>query len=855
MKKKLLTFSVAAISSLALAGCGNKNKGEYDNDVDPVIFSTQEVDGVFNPFFSTTATDGNVTGLTQISMLSNDKDGKPLYGDDEATVVKDYETRTEGSGEDATTTYRFVLKNNIKFSNGSPLTIKDVLFNLYVYLDPSYSGSSTIYSTDIVGLQEYRTQEADEKEQDAFMQQFEVAAGARIDALIEAANEILDTDPYLTIGEFEAKLKTIASQSSIYKNVTEDFTKTKEFFEKELNSDYSNSVDTYEDIKFFKEDGTQSSHTLKSDVEAFLYNEGYITYNKKTDELIYSLGNASASYTKEQAIDTILNAKLPGDIEEILTYWVTATDLNDYLVATLMEEHFAGITEKSFPNISGIQFANRTSSVTVNDVTYGVPTYDSTGAVTSGNEVLSITIHKVDPKAIWNFAFTVAPMYYYSDQEHIDAFDYEENFGVEYMSRTFMDNVVNAADKVGVPVGAGPYVAAKSSGGTDNVTAGTFKDKGVIYYESNPNFVLGEPKIKHLRYQVVAQNRMTDALYNNEIDFVEPNAKPETISELDKRKNQGIGYKDITTLGYGYIGVNAGKVPDIQVRQAIMHSIDTQLCIDYYRNTAEAIYRPMSKESWAYPDGCTAYYPTVSSAIPSDLSVVNPDYREFVESKGLSAGTKMDESTQIEFITGLVESAGYVKNSSGIYQKGTHQLKYTFTIAGEETDHPAFNALYKAGELLNKCGFQIIVTTDANALKKLNSGALTVWAAAWGSTIDPDMYQFYHKESKATSVLNWGYKQILANNGGKYDTELEIVERLSELIEAGRETDVQSERETIYKEALDVVMELAVELPTYQRKDLFAYNTNKIDVDSFNKELSAFSGLTNEIWNLSLKER
>ena len=301
------------------------------------------------------------------------------------------------------------------------------------------------------------------------MQQFEVAAGARIDALIEAANEILDTDPYLTIGEFEAKLKTIASQSSIYKNVTEDFAKTKEFFEKELNSDYSNSVDTYEDIKFFKEDGTQSSHTLKSDVEAFLYNEGYITYNKKTDELIYSLGNASASYTKEQAIDTILNAKLPGDIEEILTYWVTATDLNDYLVATLMEEHFAGITEKSFPNISGIQFANRTSSVTVNDVTYGVPTYDSTGAVTSGNEVLSITIHKVDPKAIWNFAFTVAPMYYYSDQEHIDAFDYEENFGVEYMSRTFMDNVVNAADKVGVPVGAGPYVAAKSSGGTDHL--------------------------------------------------------------------------------------------------------------------------------------------------------------------------------------------------------------------------------------------------------------------------------------------------------------------------------------------------------------------------------------------------
>ena len=164
--------------------------------------------------------------------------------------------------------------------------------------------------------------------------------------------------------------------------------------------------------------------------------------------------------------------------------------------------------------------------------------------------------------------------------------------------------------------------------------------------------------------------------------------------------------------------------------------------------------------------------------------------------------------------------------------------------------------MYHAGEVLNKVGFQITVTTDANALKKLSTGDLTVWAAAWGSTIDPDMYQVYHKDSKATSVLNWGYKQILMNVGGKYDVEYQLVEELSELIDDARKTNDEKTRARIYAKALDIVMQLAIELPTYQRDDLYAYNTNKIDVSTFTPEsdLSPFKGLTSELWNVSLNE-
>ena len=58
---------------------GNENKVYYDNETSPLVFSSAEVDKVFNPFFSTSAADGSVVGMTQIGMLSNDKDCKPVY--------------------------------------------------------------------------------------------------------------------------------------------------------------------------------------------------------------------------------------------------------------------------------------------------------------------------------------------------------------------------------------------------------------------------------------------------------------------------------------------------------------------------------------------------------------------------------------------------------------------------------------------------------------------------------------------------------------------------------------------------------------------------------------------------------
>ena len=832
--RKLISMLLAVVMLMScvavFASCKRGNGTVIDNENTRLVLSTAELDGVFNPFYSSSAADGSVVGMTQISMLSADKYGKVAYGKDEACVVLDYEAVpvTDANGNVTNTVYRFVLKNDLKFSNGSPLTMKDVLFNLYVYLDPAYYGSSTIYSTDIVGLQEYRTQTTNEKEQEDFEELFNANASDRIQRLVDCLDIVYEDNKNKSLTESEMVAQLTAAMElgmtldESYSTVVDDYNLAKKYFREELQTDYNYSRGTAQDVVFSDKQGNKV--TLTTDTEAFLYNEGLIKWNEKEYKFDYSLGEKSKNWTEEQAINAIYDSYFPNNVKVVVTAWNTANELRSYFAALEKQEYFEGLDEK-IENISGIRYANRTESVTVNGTEYGVPTLGADGGVTSGNEVLEITINKVDPKAIWNFGFTVAPMYYYSDAEQIAAFDYEKNFGVKFGNREFQDNVIKNPDKIGIPVGAGAYKATTHSGDSSAVTAGTFWELNLVHFERNEHFMF-DVKIKYINYQVVSTNLMLDALYAGDVHFVEPACKQENIDSLDARKADGFDKSFVMTNGYGYIGINAGKVPDLEVRRAIMHAINTQYAVEYYLGYSSAITRPMTKASWAYPtsaDAAGQYYAYDKTGVTSK---------------------------------NLVEDAGYTLNADGIYQKGDHKCSYIFTIAGDTTDHPAYAALKNAAEILNANGFDIEVKTDINALKKLNDGDLTVWAAAWGAGVDPDMYQVYHIDSTAGSTANWGYREIRNNAGGKYDTEYAMVRELSDIIDLARETLDESRRTVYYAEALDMVMELAVELPTYQRSDLFAYNSEIIDTSTLTpaSELTPYNGPMSRIWEVSLNE-
>ena len=439
--KKYLSLALALTMIFSctsvLFGC-NDDGPVIDNENTRLVLSTSELDGVFNPFYSSSGPDGSIVGMTQIGMLSADKDGKVAYGENEACVVLDYESIQVMEDDGVTvkeTVYRFVLKNNLKFSNGSPLTMKDVLFNLYVYLDPAYYGSSTIYSTEIIGLEEYRTQSTNKKEQESFNAQFSSLATLRIDRLVECLEEIYDANKSsLTDEQMIAALTEMKNEyveyDELYGTIVDDYKLAKEYFIKELRTDYNYAKGTAQDISFLDKNGQKVA--LSTDTEAFLYNEGYITWDDEDLCFVYKLGADSKNWTEEYAINAIYNTFVPNDMIMVVKYWNTANELHTYFSLLEKQKYFENLDpNEKIENISGIKYANIDTAVTVNGVVYDVPTLDeSTGAVTSGNEVLEITIDKVDPKAIWNFAFTVAPMYYYSNAEQIALFDYARNAAI-----------------------------------------------------------------------------------------------------------------------------------------------------------------------------------------------------------------------------------------------------------------------------------------------------------------------------------------------------------------------------------------------------------------------------------------
>ncbi len=865
MKKKLLSLLLCAamlLSALAcLASCSNSNS---TTTVDTLVIMTEALDGLFNPFFSTSGADSTIVSMTQIGMLTSkyvNESVEVAYGENEAVAVKDYESKYDKTKNE--TVYTLVLKNGILYSDGHPLTMEDVLFNMYVYLDPVYTGSSTMYSTDIKGLDEYRTQtigsSSSSDPDSAIAQQAARRAQDRINELVNLFKTFKTNSGYsASVEDMKNAIKT-HSLSSGYKaaisndasavtneNLLADYNYALEKFKEELKSDYVTAQSAY------TEEPYKSRQEFSDPIACFMYLEGFATVewakdaNNKPDKS--KIENVKLAYPTDSikdeaaAIDYVFNNKVTSSLHEILTYWATAQKLLTEYSAKAKEvilhanikdgqlkvDHIEGIVSL------GHNASTKGTTISVNGNTYKVASaHNSDGTVANADEydVLQITINGVDPKAIWNFSFAVAPQHYYGKGSRVGV-DIENNkFGVEYGSFEFMTDVVQSYNNIKLPMGAGPYkVTNRDNSDTPNATE--FFSNNLVYFKSNENFNtvgsgLNNANIKKVRYQVVSANNAIGMLQSGQVDYITPQLTTRNYDDLTKMSKDGIKFITDDQLGYGYIGINATKVPDINLRKAIMCAMNTTLALNYYRSgTAEQIYWPMSTVSWAYPKG-------------DDGKISTDNGRDYPQING-----RFNEATARQNITKYMEDAGV--------SAGDPQLTLTFTIAGSNLqDHPTYTTFRDAAALLNELGWDITVVPDTQALTKINTGDLAVWAAAWGSALDPDMYQVYHKNSTATSTLAWGYPSIKASGSAE---EKKILNELSDLIDKGRETLDQKERAAIYKQAMGKVLDLAIELPVYQRSVIYAYNSKVLDSASMpsESEMNPYTSPLDRIWELEL---
>ena len=150
---------------------------------------------------------------------------------------------------------------------------------------------------------------------------------------------------------------------------------------------------------------------------------------------------------------------------------------------------------------------------------------------------------------------------------------------------------------------------------------------------------------------------------------------------------------------------------------------------------------------------------------------------------------------------------------------------------------------FDAKEALKSIGITLTINdlTDTSQLwNGLRTGTVDMWCAAWQADFDPDMYQNYYSiDSEKQGGNSSNYYHISDN-------------KLDELIMNARTSDNQEFRKTVYKQVFDIIMDWAIEIPIYQRKDCLIFSAARINVDTITPDITSFYPWYKEVENIEM---
>ena len=753
-KQVIALASAAALSVSVLAGCGGAASDATSESTSTataeasntaasdgtLVLAETGLEGKFSPFFASSASDQDVIDLTQLGLLGADRKGEMIlngiegetreyngtdytyYGTSDCVVTEN---------DDGTVTYDIKLRDDLKFSDGEPVTIDDVIFSMYVFLDPTYDGSVTMYSTPIVGLEEYRN------------------SMSTLSKLIAEAGE----------------------DNTDYTNFTEE--QQKAFW------------DAVNDggVKFAQEIVDTMLENGATDVTSAAAGWGFdgLAADATAKDFFLAIGEQydwSFSAMEAETAGSALSDLIPEDV---------------YAYST-----------------TGVNVGNAVANVA--------------GIVKTGDYSMTLTTSELSTTMIYQLQMPIAPLHYYGDES---LYDYDNNsFGF------VKGDLSGVRSKTSAPLGGGMFTFSKYS-------------DGVVYLDANPDYFNGAPKVAHVNMKETQEADKITGVQAGTIDISDPSYSLEVADQIaDINGVEGEDGPVITTRlkdyrGYGYIAlsaknVNVGGDPSSQASKDLRKAIMTVIAayrdegIDsYYGDTATVINYPISNTSWAAPSVTDDGYQIAYSTDVDGNEIYTSDMKS--EDKYAAA---------LQAALGYFEAAGYtVANGQITAAPAGAKMEYQINIgASGNGDHPSFQTLTNAAAALKTIGFTLTVNDMANAsdlFASYQSGAAEGWVAAWQSTNDPDMYQLYHSQG-ATNYYTIN------------DTDLD------ELIMAARATTDQEVRKTMYKEAMDIILDWGVELPVYQRSEATIFSTERVNIDTIAKDQTPYWTYKSELNNLEL---
>ena len=522
----------------------------------------------------------------------------------------------------------------------------------------------------------------------------------------------------------------------------------------------------------------------------------------------------------------------------------TSADLWGFEVPDNTIEGFAAALEEAYgADIAGmINTENAGSSV--DDLFPDLGDYSAAG-VTTGDSApniagikktgdYSMTIHmdEIDATSIYQLSMPIAPLHYYGDKA---AFDYDNNnFGFP------KGDLSSVRAKTTQPMGAGPYKFIKF-------------ENGVVYFEANESYFKGAPKTKYINFQeCMSDDDKLNGVITGTIDITDPSFSTDTINAIEKANGGELTGAKVATntvdnLGYGYIGLNAklmsvGGVKDSAESKALrkafgtIYSVYRDVAIDsYYGDRASVINYPISNTSWAAPQSTDAGYKLAFSTDVDGNDIYTSD---------MDAEAKYEAAKQAAL--GFFEAAGYtVEDGKCVAAPEGAALEYEVWIPGDGAgDHPSFMILTEASDALKEIGINLVVKDLSNSSDLwtgLEAESVPMWCAAWGASVDPDMYQIYFSGDDTRSA-----------GGSNYMYGIDDAD-LNQMILDARKSFDTTYRKAMYKACLDTIIDWAVEIPVYQRQNAIIFSSERVNLDTVTPDITTFYGWMNEIENTELK--
>ncbi|MBR3560210.1 MAG: ABC transporter substrate-binding protein [Oscillospiraceae bacterium] len=771
--KKLLSLLLALVMVLSLAACGSKETPAETSTPDAETTAPVETaaeaqtlsvgyspfNSKFSPFFSQTAYDQDAQTMTQLGLLTSDRTGAIILKGIEGETVEYNGTPytyygpadlTITENADGTVDYDFVLRDDLVFSDGEPLTVDDVIFSMYVLCDPTYDGSSTLYAQPIEGMEAYRS-----------------GMDTLLNLLYNAGRDNTDFSLWTEAEQTEFWGKYDAATTALAQDI----------------------------VDYCVANGYAPEGDINAAAEAWGFGGETI-----------------------EAFAAALEKKYGADVANMIDTEKASSTVDD-LFPDLERYSGKGIqTGESAANISGIQ--------------------------KTGDNTLRVHMTKVDATAIYQLSLNIAPMHYYGDKS---LYNYDANqFGFPKGDLSIVRS------KTTQPMGAGPYKFIKF-------------ENGVINYEANEHYFKGEPKIKYMNFvQCNSDDDKLNGITTGTIDITDPTWSDKNIAAVEQANGGELTGAKITTntvdnLGYGYIGQNAINVSvggdgaseaSKNLRKAFgtIFAVYRDVAIDsYYGDRASVINYPISNTSWAAPRPADDGYKV---AFSTDVNGND------IYTSTMSAEEKYEAAKQAAL--GFFEAAGYtVADGKVTAAPAGAKMEYTFWIPGDGTgDHPAFMIVTEASKALEELGIKLNIkdlTNSSELWDNLDAIQVDMWAAAWGATVDPDMYQIYYSDVANQGTARSGQNPLGGAGQGGSNYEYCIADpELDQLIMDARATTNQEYRKAMYKACLDIVVDWAVETPTYQRQNAIIFSTERVNLDTMTPDITTFYNWYAEIENIEM---